>query len=275
MNKEDKIKQLIANTGEQPITRSTLRDQLRSLGVEEGMVLLVHSSLSSLGWVCGGAMAVVQALLDCVGENGTLMMPTHSRDLSDPSMWENPAVPESWWETIRNEMPAFDPAYTPTWSMGAIVDCFREVPGVIRSYHPQISFAAKGKYADQLTKDHPLEGALGEDSPLGRLYELGGSVLLLGVTHANNTSLHLAEYRANYTNKRKEKSAAPIFVDGERKWVEYQDLAFDSDDFVQIGEHYQRDQGIVREGQLGNTKGLLMPGRDLVDYAVRWMETNR
>src|SRR4051794_16906227 len=97
------------------------------------MTVMVHSSLSTLGFVCGGAHTVVQALLDVIGPDGTLMMPTHSGGLSDPAAWGDPPVPETWWETIRATMPAFDATLTPMRSMGAIVDCFRHVPGVRRS----------------------------------------------------------------------------------------------------------------------------------------------
>ena len=79
-----------------PRTRESLAHDLRELGVTAGMILEVHSSLSSLGWVCGGPVAVVQALLDVVTPTGTLVMPTHSGDYTDPTLWSNPPVPASW-----------------------------------------------------------------------------------------------------------------------------------------------------------------------------------
>jgi aminoglycoside 3-N-acetyltransferase len=79
-----------------PNTISTLRNDLRSLGIKEGMTLLVHSSLRSIGWVCGGVVSVILALEKVLTENGTLVMPTHSSDLPDPRNWRNPPVPESW-----------------------------------------------------------------------------------------------------------------------------------------------------------------------------------
>ena len=125
-------------------TVESLQADFEALGVKKGMVLIVHSSLSAIGWVCGGAVAVIIALQEVLGETGTLVMPTHSTDLSDPSQWENPPVPESWWQTIRETMPAYAPDLTPTRSMGKIVETFRKQDGVLRSAHPLHSFCARG-----------------------------------------------------------------------------------------------------------------------------------
>ena len=160
-------------------------------------------------------------------------MPTHSGDLSDPATWSKPPVPEAWWDTIRSAMPAYDPALTPTRRMGAIVECFRRLPGTRRSAHPTISVAAHGPKATTIIDPHPLAYGLGEDSPLARLYELDADVVLLGVGHANNTSLHLAEYRADYPNKAWTAThASPVLIDGHRSWTTYDDLEADDSDFV-------------------------------------------
>lgn len=86
----------IAAPGTEPVTEQSLAEDLRALGVGREMVVLVHSSLSALGWVCGGPVAVVRALLWALGADGTLVMPAHSGGLSDPSLWRSPPAPAAW-----------------------------------------------------------------------------------------------------------------------------------------------------------------------------------
>lgn len=143
-----------------PFSRQAIRAALDELGVVAGCTLLVHSSLSQLGFVIGGAQAVVLALMDVVGDAGTLVMPAQSGDWSDRSQWANPPVPAAWHEHIREHMPAYDPRLTPTRGVGAVVDCFRHVPGVLRSGHPSVSFAARGPNVHTIVDGHELANGL-------------------------------------------------------------------------------------------------------------------
>ncbi|MGN7454900.1 aminoglycoside N(3)-acetyltransferase [Paenibacillus pasadenensis] len=255
-----------------PLTKSGIRNELKAMGVSEGMTLLVHSSLKSFGrWIAGGSQAVVEALEEAVGPSGTLVMPTQTADLSEPSNWSRPPVPESWWAVIREEMPPYRPDLTPTRAMGAVVEAFRRQEGTRRSAHPQVSFAARGPLAEAIAGEHPLVPPLGESSPLGRLYEQGAYVLLLGVGHDRSTSLHLAEHRASWPGKSWMRQGAPMLVDGERRWVEYEELAYDDSDFTVIGEAFEAACPQASRARIGDSLVRLMPMRELVDFAARRM----
>lgn len=256
-----------------PITKEGLISDFKKMGIRQGDCLLVHTSLSKIGWVCGGPVTVIEALLESVGSDGTITMPTHTAGNTDPKNWMNPPVPESWWSTIRDAMPAFDPDKTPTLAMGTISEAFRKWPGVVRSSHPIGSFASKGRLAETLVKDHELEPMFGDSSPLGRLYELDAKILLIGVTHDTNTSLHLAEYRADFNKPYHQEGCAAIF-DGKRQWVEFRMMALETDDFEKIGFDFERDKPEIL-GTVGSAKSLLFKQRELVDFAVNWMSKNR
>lgn len=248
-----------------PNTVHSLMKDFQHLGLEQGMTIIVHSSLKSLGWVCGGPVAVIEALMNVVGQEGTIVMPTQSADLSDPLYWENPPVPEEWWDIIRQEMPAFDPKTTPTLGMGKIVECFRTYEGVVRSNHPTSSFAAWGKHAVDITSEQSLSFALGEQSPLQKLYDLKAMVLLIGVGYENNTSLHLAEYKADscFTYQQ----GSPIMENGERVWKEYEEYMYDVDYFTDIGRAFEKCHWISI-GKVGQAECRLIPQQELVDFAT-------
>lgn len=263
------------NRSPKPITVDTLASDLRDLGLESGQTVLVHGSLSSLGWVCGGPQAVVDALIRVIGETGTLVMPTHSPGNMDPAEMQSPPVPESWYDTIRDSMPAYRPAVTPTQGMGAIAECFRSYPGVQRSAHPQHSFAAWGAEREFVVENHIRENSLGEQSPLARVYDLDGDVLYLGTSHATCTSMHLAEYRADLDIETVTESAAAI-VDGQREWVEWEDIDIDDSDFPDCGAAFERELPQEFEtGTVGVGTAKLLSQQQLVDFAVDWFEATR
>ncbi|MBN1562658.1 MAG: AAC(3) family N-acetyltransferase [Anaerolineae bacterium] len=257
-----------------PLTVAALADKLRACGMASGQTVLVHTAMSKLGWVSGGPQAVIMALIAVLGDSGTLMMPTHTGSNTDPQGWQNPPVPESWWPVIRAHRPAYDPATSPTRQMGAVAELFRTWPGTIRSAHPVVSFAARGPHAAALTADHPLTGELGDQSPLGRLYDLDGYVLLLGVGHGNNTSLHLAEFRADFPGKKTLPNGCAMLVDGQRQWVQYDSLDINDGDFVTIGQAFDVAHAIPVQ-QITQAEVRFFKQRAVVDFAVTWMEQNR
>ena len=255
-------------------TKASLEADFRRLGVRCGDTLMVHASLRSLGWVVGGEAAVVQALLEVLGDSGTLVVPTQTAFNRDPSRWNDPRVPESQWPIIRDHLPAYDPAVTPSRGMGRIAEQVRTWPGARRSAHPQTSFAAIGANAAYVVDDHRLDSPLGEHSPLARLEDLDARVLLLGVDMHRCTCFHRAEYRLG---------TAPVMTNwcavlgpSGRAWVSYDGITLDDSDFGQLGKAFETEiAGAVRTGPIGASTSRLFSVRAATAFAESWMLTNR
>lgn len=161
------------------VTRAEIARDLRRLGVREGDTVLVHSAMSRIGYVDGGAPAVIGAFRDVLGPTGTLAVPTFP-------------FTGSMLAYVRSD-PDFDVDTTPS-RMGAITEAARLAPGAFRSLEPTHPVAALGANARLLTEDHINgQGPCDEHSPLYRLTLVGGWVLMLGVDYRNCTLLHAAE----------------------------------------------------------------------------------
>lgn len=268
-------------------TRASLTRDFADLGVRPGDVLMVNSSLSRIGFVAGGATAVVQALLDAVGPDGTVVVPAQTPDNRDPSIWFHRPVPQAWWERIRAELPAFDPQLSPSDGMGAIAERVRTWPGAARSPHPLTSFAAVGAHAAELTARHDLSCLLGDHSPLGALERIGARVLLLGVGFEKCTAFHLGESRL--PGGRVAELTAPMRVAGGRAWVRYETTVLDDRDFGELGAAFENAgevvqdpvvhgavvQGAVVQGAVGSAWCRLFPMREAVRFAQSWLAPRR
>jgi aminoglycoside 3-N-acetyltransferase len=197
-----------------PNTAETLIDDMKALGIKDGDTLLVHSSMSSIGWVCGGTVTVVTALRKAVGNNGTIVMPSFSLENSDPAIWGDypPSelvdnrllpfpVPKEWHDFIRENIPAYDKDVTPcSKGLGIIAECFRTFPGTLRSNHPSASFTANGVHSQEIIENHPLSPDLGMTGPLGVLYRLGAKILLLGVDFGVKWILEKEKFTKNLSH---------------------------------------------------------------------------
>jgi aminoglycoside 3-N-acetyltransferase len=259
---------------DRPVTQADIETSLRAAGVSSGSSVIVHCSLSALGWVVGDAVAVVRALGAVVGDDGTIVMPAQT-GLSDPSHWQAPPVPERWWPTIRANWPAFDPMITPLRGMGAVAECFARLPDVVHSGHPAVGFIARGPRATELMHPHDLDDGLGDRSPLARLEAAGADIVLIGVGHGNNTALHLAESRALGAAAPRRRDGVPMAVDGRQRWVEYSHIDFDESDFVMLGDAYAAAGGNETQASLGTGEIRRLPMRDLVDFATGWIAEHR
>ncbi|MGF7045900.1 aminoglycoside 3-N-acetyltransferase [Paenibacillus sp. DS2015] len=256
------------------LTEKDLIQQFRNCGLAEGQTVFVHTSLKSLGFVVGGAETLIRALLQIVGEEGTLMMPSQTWKNLDPITGVHWEAPVEWWPMIREHWPAYNKQVTPAIGMGVVAEMFRKWPEAQRSDHPARSIAAVGKYAEYLTKNHDLTEIFGKGSPVDKLYELDGHVLLIGVGYDKNTSLHLAETRANFHSKSFSEESSAIMVDGQRQWVTYDTQAVDDEDFVRLGNEYEQSNTIIVH-KVGNADVRFIKQRPLIDWAVSWMETHR
>jgi len=247
-----------------------LRLHLEDLGVSSGMTLLVHSSLRAFGYVIGGVETVIEVLLEAVGTQGTLVMPAFSAQLSDPGDWQDPPMPTKWLEKVRLSMPPFDSTRTATWGVGSIPEQFRSWTGVLRSNHPIDSFCAYGKNAAAIVEGHSLDFALGNNSPLARVYELNGFILLLGVGHDVNTSLHFAELRSGI--RALVTIGARVQVNLNPTWIKYQDCDYDSSEFCKVGEAFEACTNITRCALVGTAHAKLIPQRQLVNFAEEYFK---
>jgi aminoglycoside 3-N-acetyltransferase len=258
----------IVNTNEFQ-SKDTLKKQLIELGIDAGDNLIVHSSLSSMGWIAGGPQAVVEALLETVTETGTIVMPAQSPDNSDPSYWMLPPVPKEWHQPIRDHFPAYDPHLSPLREMGKIAECFHRHPHTIRSPHPAHSFIAWGAKSAEWMKDQPLEDSFGEGSPLGKMMNAEVKIVLIGTGFDSCTALHYAEFMQE--DRKTYPQGAAVMIDGKRIWQPYDCVEMDSDRFPEMVQDYE---GIIIEGKLGMAKTLVIEMRPLVEFAIQWLKTH-
>jgi len=156
------------------VNKNDIITRLSELGLKSGDNIIVHSSLSSFGYVEGGASTVIDALMELLTDNGTLVMPSFNHG----EAYDNGGI--------------FDIRTTPTTN-GVIPDTFWRRPDVLRSMNPTHAFAAWGKNAERYTANHHLVDSMGEDSPVGLLWKDGGLCLLLGVDYRSNTFHHFVE----------------------------------------------------------------------------------
>ncbi|MGW2560275.1 aminoglycoside N(3)-acetyltransferase [Streptomyces sp. NPDC001514] len=246
---------------------------LAELGLSAGDVVLVHASLSGTGL---DAATLREALLTVLGEEGTLVVPAFTPDNSDTSsahLRRVAGMTPTQAAAFRATMPAFDPATTPSTGMGRLAESVRTAPGAVRSTHPQVSFAALGRRAEELLSSHPLNSHFGEDSPMGAFYRAGARVLMINVGFSVCTAFHLAEYRIGAPKRRYR--CVVRGADGP-EWTEYEDTALDDSDFGIIGDAFDAIEGNrEQKGQLGRTAARLFSIRDAVDHAVAWMTEKR
>ena len=244
-------------------------DDLKELGLPAGVCVLVHASMRAVGKVTNGAAGFVEALQAVVGPDGVIMAPTFTPQFRDPDEWTNPPETEEARDSIRSQLTCFDVQSTPADlpRMGILCEVLRTMPNALRSDHPTHSFAAIGSPAATLTQNAPFHLPLGTDSPLARLHNLDGWVLLVGVGHEVNSSIHLAEVWANapFVHRAARVKTAP------GTWSVMQGSPECSDGFTKI-EMVLRQGRLLRRGYVGNAPCQLVKMRELVSMAIAMIQ---
>jgi len=232
------------------MTRQELAEEIRALGLASGDVVILHSSLGSIGDVDGGAGTVVDGFLDVLGEEGTLVVPTFG----------------AWWDEV------YDPRTTPA-ALGAVTEAVVANPKAVRSLHPMASVAAIGDRAAEIVRDHEKAAtAHAEGTPYTRIAELGGYVVLLGVDQDRNTTLHTAEAlcRLPYLSTRSKKY---LDTDGNEHEGTWDYFPGPHRDFIGMDKPL-RERGVVKLGKVGRAVVRIMRSRDLIDAAVEMIEAD-
>lgn len=257
------------------LAHDSLTSALRRLGLGTGQVLLLHASLRQIGRVRNGAAGVLAAFREVLGEDGTLVVPTHTADNSDTSrahLARIAGMAPGEIRRFRAAMPPFNISTTPSTGMGAVAEQVRRTPGAVRSAHPQTSFAALGPRAPWLMSGHAADCHLGERSPLARLYDVGARVLLLGVGYEACSAFHLAEYRYTAAPPRQAYRCV-VTRGGVRQWWEYEDVVLDDRSFGAIGAAFEA-AGHAAAGAAGAAACRLVSLPAAVDFATEWLRKN-
>ena len=257
------------------VTKRQLKHELRQLGLSAGQTVMLHASVKKIGWIVGGPQTVLDAIFNLLTPDGTLMMLVSWEDNPyDLARWSEPRR-----HAYREECPAFDPASSRAdrREMSILAEYLRSWPGSRRSRHP-FGYAAVGKLAENLLQDEPLHYRNGPGSPLEKLCEVNGKVLLLGAPTASVTLLHYAEHVAQIPHKQIDRYTMPLLVDGVRTWVEFEEydttngiVPWPTDYFHTIIEEYiAQDYGT--QGTVGRASCYLFDAAHLTTYGVTWME---
>ncbi|WP_262028253.1 aminoglycoside 3-N-acetyltransferase [Microvirga sp. Mcv34] len=259
-------------------TRASLKQDLIDLGVAAGDTVMVHAAMSRVGRLLNGPDALIGALLDAVGPAGTIMSYTDWDGAYDGLLDSTGRVPPEW----RDHIPPYDPATSRAIrDNGVLAEFIRTTPGAKRSGNPAASVAAVGARAEGLTADHPLNYGYGEGSPLAKLVEAGGKVLMVGAPLDTMTLLHHAEHLAPILGKRIRRYEVPFATPEGVTWhmVEEFDTSEPiveglADDYfgTVVQDFLATDRGT--RGIIGQAPSVLVEAAPVCAFAVTWLQRN-
>lgn len=261
-----------------------LVEDLRRLGLARGQVVMVHASVRAVGPVFGGPDEIHLAVEDAIGSDGTVMMFVSCQEGFD-DVGRGILSPEQEAEILEHQPPFDFQNARAARGFGILAEFFRSYPGTICSRTISGRMAARGARAAWLTAGPPWNYGFGRGSPLDKLCQSGGKVLLLGSRRDDVTLLHYAEHIAPIDGRRIAKYKVPIVQDGRRVWVDCQE--FDTSDRgvhenwpkkafeVIIDDFVAKTAGTAAcsRGLVGAADSLLLDAANLVDHAIPIMET--
>jgi aminoglycoside 3-N-acetyltransferase len=246
---------------------SEVRDGFAA-AIGDAELVLLQSAPRTIGHVIGGPDAIVQALVEALGPQRTVMVPTFTTALTDPSGWTRPAAPQERWDEIRRELPLYDPRRSSPRKMGRIADLLWRLPDAKRSAHPVESIAALGPLAGELTYAHPIDDPMGPRGPWARLVSLDARVLLLGVGLERCSLLHHCERMADVPYQALAGYAVPVDIDGERRWIEVEESGGNcSDGFPKLVPALEA-KGAFGRVSIGQAETLVLSARTLFEVAT-------
>lgn len=259
------------------LTRADLVTDLKRIGLASGDVVMVHAALSKVGKVLGGPDTVISALREAVGGTGTIMAYCDWDAGYEELLDENGRVPEEW----REHIPPFDPLTSrAVRDHGVFPEFLRTMPGAVRSANSGASMVALGAKAEWLMANHPIDYGYGPGSPLAKLVETGGKVLMLGAPLDTMTLIHHAEHLAEIPGKRIKRAEVPYLTPTGVEWrmIEEFDTGDyicpaldDRDFFTEIVESYLAlGQGV--RGKIGNAPSVFVDAGEMLNLAVAWLE---
>ena len=181
-----------------PVTKEDIVNGLKALGLNKNTKVEVHASLSSFGFVVNKAYDLADALIEVVS-HGVIIVPAHTSEMTNPRDWENPPVPEAWYDIIEKHRKPFDPKVILPDRVGLFAKIFANYPSIKRTLHPEVSLSVYNQTDDPHWLDHGFDD---RDliHPLFKLQKEGGKILMMGTDFFTVTSIHLTEYLSHYAS---------------------------------------------------------------------------
>ncbi len=245
-------------------------DALEELCINSGDNIIVHCSLSKIGYLIGGVETLYRALKFRIGLSGNIIVPSQSIELSHPKTWRYPPLKKQFINKVSDGILGYDSQTTPVSpSLGVFCEYITMLKDTVRTQHPLYSFAINGKDSKKISKFQNLDLPFGSNSPLDWLYQNNGKILMIGTDFETNTSIHLAEskvFKANIIEEGK------IRKKGRDEWVKFKNVELGKyDDYTDIERIYlHKYMDFYKVKGIGNTSIRIFCLKSVVDFCIEY-----